>query len=75
MSVEEITDDIEEVVDDINEIASEPNIKRIPEIDFLKGIAVLSMVLFHIFYMDVKNQVKQRFVDTNGKARHKKKQL
>jgi len=51
MSVEEITDDIEEVVDDINEIASEPNIKRIPEIDFLKGIAVLSMVLFHIFYM------------------------
>ena len=49
--IEKVVDDIEDTVDDINEIAEEPNIKRIPEIDFFKGIAVLSMVLFHIFYM------------------------
>ena len=46
-----IVDRVEDAVEEVDKIASEPNIRRIPEIDFFKGIAVLSMVIFHVFYM------------------------
>ena len=56
--IEKVVDDIEDTVDDINEIAEEPNIKRIPEIDFFKGIAVLSMVYFIYFMANMMDMAK-----------------
>ena len=49
--MEDIIEDVEDVVETHDKIAVTHNFKRIPEIDFFKGIAVLSMVIFHIFYM------------------------
>lgn len=49
--VEEVEDAVEDVVKEHDKVAAATTIKRIPEIDFFKGIAVLSMVIFHIFYM------------------------
>ena len=51
MNDTKIVDRVEDAVEAVDKIASEPNIRRIPEIDFFKGIAVLSMVVFHVFYM------------------------
>ena len=48
---EELIKEVKEVVETHDKIAKTHNFKRIPEIDFFKGIAVLSMVIFHVFYM------------------------
>lgn len=48
---DDLKEDITDAVETHDKIAKTNHFKRIPEIDFLKGIAVLSMVIFHVFYM------------------------
>lgn len=62
--VDKIVDDVGEAVEKVDSISKEPNIKRIPEVDFFKGIAVLSMVIFHVFYMGNMMNITNFPIDT-----------